>query len=152
MGIDAGHQTFVHGTASGIIDGNDCATGVGNCSRPGGEGSVFGIENKGGGNARSGDEKARGRTRRRVPYDAGRGCWCRRPRVRLAGSGLARRSGHGIIWQRDCHLERYLGTRTVVKGRAARGIISDPEGARGRRKRHTPGISQGRIGIWGYSW
>src|SRR5580704_15734790 len=137
-------EAFVHRAASGIVDGDDCVTGVWNRSRPGGNRSVLCGEYERCGDAwRAGagdDECGSG-----VPDEAGRGGGCRRRRICLRRSRLAGRTGHGIIGQRDRNLERYLYPGTVVKGRATRGVIGDPEGARARGERHAPRVPQYRV-------
>src|SRR4029077_1309571 len=75
----------------------------------------------------------------------------RRRRICMGGRRLASRTGHGIIGERDRHLERYLHAGTIVKGRTTRGVISYPEGACARGKRHAPGIPQDRIPEVGYA-
>src|SRR5215471_17559730 len=82
--VDAKHETFVNRTASRIVDSNDRLTGVRNRSGPSGNRPVLGGENKAGGDVRPGDEKSRGRTRGRIPDEAGRGRWRRERRIGLA--------------------------------------------------------------------
>src|SRR6516162_2546004 len=146
--VDAKHESLINRTASRIVDGNDRLSGVWNRSGPSGNCPVLGGENKAGRYVRPGDEKSRGRTRGRVPDEAGRGRGRRGRRIGLAGSWLASRARYGIVWQRDLHLTRLLRPGTVVKGRATRGIVSDPEGTGARGKRHAPCIPQDRVDGW----
>jgi hypothetical protein len=60
-------------------------------------------------------------------------------------------TGHGIIGERDRHLEGYLHAGTIVKGRTTRGVIGYPEGACARGERHAPGIPQDWILEAGYT-
>src|SRR5262249_45778100 len=141
-------ETFVNRAASGIVDGDDCVTGVRNRSRPRRNRSVLGSEDEGSSDGRARDEEGRGR----VPDEARWGRRRRRRRICLGGSRLASRTGHGIIGQRDRHLDRrHFHPGAVVKGRTARGVVGDPEGARVGSKRHAPGIPQDLILEVGYA-
>ena len=65
MNVNASRETFVDGAASGVVEGDNCATRVWNCSRPGRERAVLGVEYEAGWGVRARDEKPRGRARGR---------------------------------------------------------------------------------------
>src|SRR6266851_1504363 len=136
-----------------VVDGKDCLISRGKTAAPSRNRAVFGVEDECGRQVCPRDEKARRRVGGWVPHEAGgrRGRWVRRIlRVDMLTGG-----GNTAVGQRDLDPER-RGLRlrhplAIVKRRAPRGVVGDPEGTGGRRERDAPRILQHRVCIWGYA-